>query len=147
MKFAKPRIIWSRFWPADFVCLKFLATYENGWPPLIYGNRRCTVVRNPGGSLVFLANSFEGGTWGCEKIRGGGSCFIAFLCGSFSKIFIGGTWGAPLPPLPPPGPPPVCIYDGKIICPERNETPKSNWWQLQWKYLRVITLVHNYVRS
>ena len=44
---------------------------------------RCTVVGNPGGgSLGFLANSFEGGTWGCEKVRGG-----AFLCGSFQKSF------------------------------------------------------------
>jgi hypothetical protein len=33
--------------------------------------------------LDILANSFEGGTWGCEKIRGGH--FIAFLCGSFQK--------------------------------------------------------------
>ncbi len=35
---------------------------------------RCTVVGNPGGGggpWAFLANSFEGGTWGCEKIRGG----------------------------------------------------------------------------
>jgi hypothetical protein len=32
---------------------------------------RCTVVGNPGGSLGILANSFEGGTWGCEKVRGG----------------------------------------------------------------------------
>ena len=62
----------------------------------------CTVVGNPGGGpWGFLANSFEGGTWGCEKIRGG-SCFISFLCGNFSKIFIGGTWGAPPPPIPPP---------------------------------------------
>jgi hypothetical protein len=46
---------------------------------------RCTVVGNPGGGYFgFLANSFEGGTWGCEKISGG-VVFIAFLCGSFSK--------------------------------------------------------------
>jgi hypothetical protein len=36
------------------------------------------------GVLGFLANSFEGGTWGCEKISGG-VVFIAFLCGSFQK--------------------------------------------------------------
>ncbi len=59
-----------------------------------------TRVGPHGGPWVFLANSFDEGTWGCEKIRGGGSCFIAFLCGSFSKIFIGGTRGAPLPPPP-----------------------------------------------
>ncbi len=29
--------------------------------------------------LSFLANYFEGGTWGCEKISGG-VIFIAFLC-------------------------------------------------------------------
>jgi hypothetical protein len=34
--------------------------------------------------LVFLANTFEGGTWGCEKISGG-VVFVAFLCGSFQK--------------------------------------------------------------
>jgi hypothetical protein len=39
---------------------------------LCFVDHRCTVVGNPGGvSLVFLANYFEGGTWGCEKIRGG----------------------------------------------------------------------------
>jgi hypothetical protein len=43
------------------------------------------------GPLGFLANSFDGGTWGCEKIRGGGSCFITFFLGSLLKIFIGGT--------------------------------------------------------
>ncbi len=68
--------------------------------------------KSRGGSLFFLTSSFEGGTWGCEKIRGG-ACFIAFLCGSFSKIFIGGTWGVPLNPPPPP----VCIYGvrGKYV--------------------------------
>ena len=65
-----------------------------------------------GGPWVFLANSFEGGTWGCEKIREG-LCFIAFLCGSFSKIFIGGTWGAPPPPSPP------CVH----LCLR----PNNNW--------------------
>jgi hypothetical protein len=47
---------------------------------------RCTVVGIPGGgSLGFLANSFEGVTWGCEKIIGGEVLFIAFLCGSFQN--------------------------------------------------------------
>ncbi len=32
--------------------------------------------------------------------KSGGSCFIAFLCGSFSKIFIVGTLAAPPPPPP-----------------------------------------------
>jgi hypothetical protein len=61
------------------------------------------------GPWVFLADSFEGGTWGCEKTRGEGAGFIAFLCGSFTKIFIGGTWGAPRPPHPFP-PPPPCVH-------------------------------------
>jgi hypothetical protein len=39
--------------------------------------------------------------------KSGGSCFIAFLCGSFSKIFIGVH---EVPPLSPSPPPPVCIY-------------------------------------
>ena len=39
-----------------------------------------------------VSNSFEGGTWGCEKIWGGGplfSCLIAFLWSNFSKSFEG----------------------------------------------------------
>ncbi len=40
--------------------------------------------RGGGGPWVFLTNSFEGGTWGCEKIRGGVVC-IAFWCERFSK--------------------------------------------------------------
>ncbi len=52
---------------------------------------RCTVVGNPGGGpSVFLANSFEGGTWGCEKIRGGVVFYCIFMR-KFFKIFIGGT--------------------------------------------------------
>ncbi len=52
---------------------------------------RCTVVGNPGGvPWVFLVNSFEGGTWGCEKIRGRGRFYCIFMW-KFSKIFIGGT--------------------------------------------------------
>jgi hypothetical protein len=43
---------------------------------------RCTVVGNPGGRgpWFFLANSFEGGTWGCEKISGeGGRFYFIFI--------------------------------------------------------------------
>jgi hypothetical protein len=43
-----------------------------------------------GGYLGFLANSFEGGTWGCEKISEGGRFYFIFMW-KFSKIFIGGT--------------------------------------------------------
>ncbi len=46
---------------------------------------RCTVVGDPGGG----ANSFDGGTWGCEKIRGGR--FYCIFMWKFSKFFIGGT--------------------------------------------------------
>jgi hypothetical protein len=54
---------------------------------------RCTVVGNPRGGGVFgdFWQILLRGVLGvCEKIREG-SGFIAFLCGSFSKIFIGGT--------------------------------------------------------
>jgi len=48
--------------------------------------------------LGFLANSFEGGTWGCEEISG--VCvFIAFLCGSFQKSLKGVHEVPPSPPL------------------------------------------------
>ncbi len=55
-------------------------------------SHRCTVVGNRGGRVLgfFWQILLRGGTWGCMKIKGG-SCFIAFLCGSFSKIFIRGT--------------------------------------------------------
>ncbi len=63
------------------------ATLCDRFEPKPYQIHSCTVVGNPGGgggSWGFLANYFEGGTWGCEKIRRG-VVFIAFLCGSFSK--------------------------------------------------------------
>ena len=41
--------------------------------------------------MGFLGKLCCGGVVGCGEEEGGGSCFIAFLCGSFSKIFIGGT--------------------------------------------------------
>ena len=65
------------------------------------------------GVLVFFDKFFWGGYLGLWENQGGGACFIAFLCGSFSKIFIGGTWGVPLNPPPPP----VCIYGvrGKYV--------------------------------
>ena len=34
----------------------------------IIRHHRCAVVGNVGGSLGFGQNSFEGGTWGCQKI-------------------------------------------------------------------------------
>jgi hypothetical protein len=48
---------------------------------------RCTVVGNPRrGPWVFLVNSFEGGTWGCEKIRGeGGRVLLHFYVEVFQK--------------------------------------------------------------
>jgi hypothetical protein len=67
---------------------------------------RCTVVGNPGGVLgvfwqillrVVLGVVRKSGRWGR------GSCFIAFLCGSLLKIFIGVH-------EVPPSPHPVCIY-------------------------------------
>ncbi len=73
-----------------------------------------------GGSLGFLANSFEGGTWGCEKISGGGGGrFYCIFMWKFSKIFIGGTWGAPLLP-------PVCIYE---LINLRNLTGVLSKWE------------------
>jgi hypothetical protein len=57
-----------------------------------------------GGPWVFLANSFEGGTWGCEKISEG-SCFNAFLLEVFQKSLKG------VHEVPPLSPPPVCIYE------------------------------------
>ncbi len=71
------------------------------------GGHRCTVVGNPGGVLGFFWQILLRGVLRVVRKSGWGSCYIAFLYRSFSKIFIGGTWGAPLPPLPP-----VCIYGG-----------------------------------
>jgi hypothetical protein len=61
----------------------------------------CTVVGNPGGagSWVFWQILLRGVLGIVRKSVGGGVVFISFLCGSFQKIFIGGTWGAP-PPAP-----------------------------------------------
>jgi hypothetical protein len=65
---------------------------------------KCTVVGNPGGGgpWVFLANSFEGGTWGCEKISGG-SFLLHFYVENFQNLYRGYM-------RCPPSPPPVCIY-------------------------------------
>ncbi len=53
-------------------------------------SHRCTVVGNPGGGAPwgFLANSFEGGTWGCEKIRGG-SFLLHFYVEVFQNLYRG----------------------------------------------------------
>ncbi len=70
---------------------------------MLFCKHRCTVAGNPGGAggpWFFLANSFLRVVLGVVR-KSGGSPFIAFLCGSFSKIFIGGTSGAPLSPPPP----------------------------------------------
>ena len=52
---------------------------------------RCTVVGNPGGGgyFGFLANSFEGGTWGYEKISGGGSFLLHFYVEVFQNLYRG----------------------------------------------------------
>ncbi len=50
-------------------------------------SHRCTVVGS-WGYLGFLANSFEGGTWGCEKISGGGRFYCIFMWKNL-KIFMG----------------------------------------------------------
>ncbi len=49
---------------------------------------RCTVVGNPGGGVSYglTPSSFEGGTWGCQKIQRGRtvlSCFIPLISTSF----------------------------------------------------------------
>ncbi len=63
-----------------------------------------------GGSLGFLANYFEGGTWGCEKISGGGGSFLLhFYVEVFKNLYRGYMR---CPPTSPPLPPPVCIYVG-----------------------------------
>jgi hypothetical protein len=46
------------------VLLKFAKQHEEK----TFLNHRCTVVENPGGSLGFWLNSFEGDTWGCQTI-------------------------------------------------------------------------------
>ncbi len=56
--------------------------------PLLH---RYTVVENPGeGVLGFFWQILLRGVIGVVR-KSGGSCFIGSLCGSFSKIFIGGT--------------------------------------------------------
>ena len=71
---------------------------------LMIPSHRCTVVGNPGGvSLVFLANSFDGGTWGCEKIRGGVVFYCIFMWKFFKNLYR--EYMRCPPPLPP-----VCIY-------------------------------------
>ena len=45
--------------------------------------------KSRGGPWVFLANSFEGGTWGCEKIRGGGCVLLHFYVEAFQKSLLG----------------------------------------------------------
>ncbi len=78
---------------------------------------RCTVVGNP--ERVFLANSFEAGTWGCEKIRGwgGGRVLLHFYVEVFQKPF----WGYMRCPLPPPlPPPPLCSSWVKMRGGERE---------------------------
>jgi hypothetical protein len=52
---------------------------------------RCTVVGNPGGVLgFFLTNSFEGDTWGCEKIWEVGVMFYCiFMWKSFKDLYRG----------------------------------------------------------
>ncbi len=61
-------------------------------------NHRCKVVGNPGGGpWVFLANPFEGGTWGCEKIRGG-----RVLLHFYVEVFQKSLKGYMRRPLPPP---------------------------------------------
>jgi hypothetical protein len=56
---------------------------------LIY--HRCTVVGNPGGGPWFFWQIPFREVLGVGRKSGGESCFISFLCGNFSKIFIGGT--------------------------------------------------------
>ena len=64
----------------------FPSSYLNSYKLITY-KHRCTVVGNPGGGgpWFFLENSFEGGTWGCEKIRGGGRVLLHFDVEVFQK--------------------------------------------------------------
>ncbi len=86
------------------IACKVVRHYKNTNDNWIY-QHRCTVVGNPGGGgpWFFLANSFEGGTWGFEKIRGG----VMFCCIFMWKIFKNLYRGYTRCPLSPP----VCIYD------------------------------------
>jgi hypothetical protein len=52
--------------------------------------------------LGFFANSFEGGTWGCEKLRRGeGRVLLHFYVEVFQKSLYG-VHEVPPPPSPPP---------------------------------------------
>jgi hypothetical protein len=73
--------------------------------------------KSRGGVLVFFGKFFWGRYLGLWE-KQGGSCFIAFLCGRFSKIFIGGTWGAP--PLSPP----PCVH---LWVPQITKNKLSHW--------------------
>ena len=53
-----------------------------------------------GGPWVFLANSFERGTWSCEKIRGG-RVLLHFYVEVFQKSLWGEVHEAPPSPSPP----------------------------------------------
>jgi hypothetical protein len=84
---------------------------------------RCTVVGNPeGGPWVFLANSFEEGTWGCEKIRG--VVFYCILMWIFFKNFNRGVHVYEVPPSPLSNPVCMCqaqqIVFVKLICNSAN---------------------------
>jgi hypothetical protein len=49
-------------------------------------HHRCTVVGNPGGGpWVFWQIILRGGTWGCEKIGGGGRVLLHFYVEVFQK--------------------------------------------------------------
>ncbi len=98
------------------LCFRFLSKLVNGcflnrctsqavkYGLAIYAREhRCTVVRNTGGSLWFWPNSFKGGTWGCQKIQGGG-LFRVFSLNIIGQIF---------QTLPPPPPPCVHLSKGK----------------------------------
>jgi hypothetical protein len=57
----------------------------------MYLMHRCTVVGNPGGWVLGIFwQMLLRGVLGVVR-KSGGVVFIAFLCGSFTKIFIGGT--------------------------------------------------------
>ena len=73
---------------------------------LMIPSHRCTVVGNPGGSVLgFFWQILLRGVLGVVR-KSGVVVFYCIFMWKFLKIFIGGTWGAP----PPPPPPPVCIY-------------------------------------
>ena len=103
--------------------------YHLSHPTHSQQKHRCTVVGNPGGgSLFFLPNSFQGGTWGCEKIRG--VVFYCIFIGKFFKNLYRGFMRCP-----PLSPHPVCIYEQKYLFQfpfilNKKQLPKHSFYSV-----------------